>query len=151
MSLLEIREIENAGERRWGVSLINDDGMTILKNITALAKGVSLSTAKALKQKGTPMPPSLGRDQRVRTTPAWVAEKVKDSWLVRFTLVNETLFDPLIKPEEGTGDEKIVENALAIVKSNLAKAEIKWDPPEADPAYQEKESDLTPTVGHPGS
>ena len=150
MSLLEIREIENAEERRWGVSLINDDGMTILQNITALAKGVSLSTAKALKQKG-PDAPFVGEGPASPTTPAWVAEKVKNSWLVRFTLVSETLFDPVIKPEEGTGDEKIVENALTIVKSNLAKAEIKWNPPEADPAYQEKESDLTPTVGHPGS
>ena len=84
-------------------------------------------------------------------TPAWVAEKANDDWLVRFTLVSETLFDPMIKPEEGTGDEKIVEQALMIVKSNLDKAEINWNPPDADPAYQEKESDLTPTVGHPGS
>ena len=150
MSLLEISAIENVGERRWGVSLINDEGITILRNTTGLVKGVALSTAKALKNKGADAP-FAGEGPGSPDTPAWVAERVNDSWLVRFTLVGETPFDPLIKPEEGPGDEKTVENALIIVKSNLAKAEIKWNPPEADPAYPEKESDLTPTVGLPGS
>ena len=150
MSLLEISAIENVGERRWGVSLINDEGLTILRNITGLVKGVALSTAKALKNKGADAP-FAGEGPGSPDIPAWVAEKVNDSWLVRFTLVGETPFDPLIKPEEGSEDEKTVENALMIVKRNLAKAEIKWNPPEADPAYPEKESDLTPTVGHPGS
>ena len=150
MSLLEISETENVGERRWGVSLIDDNGVPVLRNITQLPKGVALSTAKTLKHKG-PAAPFVGTGSVIPDTPAWVAEKVNDGWLVRFTLVSETLFDPLIKAEDGTGNEKIVENALTIVKSNLAKAELRWHPPEADPAYQEKESDLTPTVGHPGS
>ena len=124
--------------------------MTILRNITGLVKGVALSTAKALKNKGADAP-FAGDGPGSPDTPAWVAEKVNDSWLVRFTLVGETLFDPLIKSEEGPGDEKTVENALIIVKSNLAKSEIKWNPPEADPAHPEKESDRTPTVGHAGS
>ena len=150
MSLLEISETENVGELRWGVSLINDEGVPVLRNITPLPKGVALSTAKALKYKG-PDAPFLGESPVSPDTPAWVAEKVNDSWLLRFTLVSETPFDPLIKPEDGPGDEKTVEAALIIVKGNLAKSEIKWNPPEADPAYSEKESDLTPTVGHPGS
>ena len=150
MSLLEISETANVGESRWGVSLIDDEGVPVLRNITPLPKGVALSTAKALKHKG-PDAPFVGEGTVSPDTPAWVAEKANDGWLVRFTLVSETLFDPLSKPEDGTGDEKIVENALTIVKSNLAKAELRWNPPEADPAYQEKESDLTPTVGHPGS
>ena len=150
MSLLEISETAKVGEFRWGVSLIDDEGVPVLRNITPLPKGVALSTAKALKHKG-PDAPFVGEGTVSPDTPAWVAEKANDGWLVRFTLVSETLFDPLIKPEDGTGDEKIVENALTIVKSNLAKAELRWNPPEADPAYQEKESDLTPTVGYPGS
>ena len=52
MSLLEISETENVGERRWGVSLIDDEGEPVLRNITPLPKGVALSTAKALKHKG---------------------------------------------------------------------------------------------------
>ena len=150
MSLLEISAIENAGEHRWGVSLIDDEGMTILRNTTGLAKGVALSTAKVLKNKAADAP-FAGEGPGSPDTPAWVAEKVNDSWLVRFTLVSETPFDLLIKPEEGPGDEKTVEAALIVVKSNLAKSEIKWNPPEADPAYPEKESDLTQTVGHSGS
>ena len=37
------------------------------------------------------------------------------------------------------------------VKGCLAKVEIKWDPPEADPAYEEKETDETEIEGLPGS
>ena len=150
MSLLEISATENVGEHCWGVSLIDDEGVPILQNTTPLAKGDVLSIAKALKHKG-PDAPLVEEAPGSPDTPAWVAEKTNDGWLVRFTLVSKTLFDPLLKPEDDIGDEKIVENTLAIVKSNLAKAEIKWNPPEADPAYQEKELDLTPTVGYPGS
>ena len=82
---------------------------------------------------------------------AWVPEKTDLGWQVRFTLVSETVFDLLLKSGDVTGDIKVVENALETVKANLVKAEIKWDPPEADPAYKEKESDLTPAIGYPGS
>ena len=59
MSLLEISETENVGERRWGVSLIDDNGVPVLRNITQLPKGVALSTAKTLKHKG-PAAPFVG-------------------------------------------------------------------------------------------
>ena len=150
MSLLEISEIENTGERRWGVHLINDDGAPVLRNITPLAKIVALSTAKILKHKG-PDAPFFGEGPVSSDTPVWVAEKANDGWQVRFTLVSETVFDLLLKSEDATGNIKVVENAMETVKANLVKAEIKWDPPEADPAYGEKESDLTPVIGYPGS
>ena len=137
MSCLEISEIEQSGELRWGVSLIDDEGVPVLRNITPLAKGVALATAKTLKHKG-PDAPLIEEGPAAPGTPAWVAEKADDGWWLRFTLVSETLFDLLLKPEDGTGDVKTVENALEVVKSNLAKAEIKWNPPEADPGLHGK-------------
>ena len=97
MSLLEISENAEVGELRWGVSLINDEGVPILRNTTPLPRGAALSTAKALKHKG-PDAPFLAESPVGPDTPAWVAEKVDDGWLVRFTLVSETLFDLLLKP-----------------------------------------------------
>ena len=150
MSLLEISEFTNVGERRWGVSLIDDEGVTVLRNVTPLAKGVALATAKALRYKG-PDAPFLGDEPGTPTIPSWAAEKTAHGWLLRLTLITETLFDLLLKQEDNAEDTKIIENALEVVKSNLTKAEIKWNPPDADPAYEQKESDETVTQGHPGS
>ena len=150
MSWLEIFESTNVGELRWSVRLIDDDDVTILRNITPLSKGLALSTAKALKNKG-PDAPFLGENPESQGTPYWFAEKAPDGWLLGFNLISGTLFDLLLKPEDRTADVKIVESALESVKSNLMKVEIKWNPPEADPAYDQKESDVTPTIGHPGS
>ena len=149
MSLLRITEIAQVGEHRWGISLTDDTGKPILQSTDPLAKGVALSTAKVLKHKGPDAPVLVESPGRVVS--AWVPEKTDLGWQVRFTLVSETVFDLLLKSEDATGDIKVVENALETVKANLVKAEIKWDPPEADPAYKEKESDLTPAIGYPGS
>ena len=150
MALLEISEIQEVGEHRWGVTLINDDNAPVLRTTNSLAKGVALSTAKALKHKG-PSAPFVGDRPQSSGRPSWVAEKGIDGWTVRFTLVSETPFDLFLKPEDATGDPKIVEIAVDTVKATLTKAEVQWNPPDADPAYAEKEADLTPTVGHPGS
>lgn len=150
MSRLEISKIADSGEHCWGVSLTDDSDNLVLRNTTPLAKGIALSTAKTLKHKGSDAPliwESEGNPDR----PAWVVEKASDGWLIKFTLVSQTSFDLQLKPEDEAGDEKAVENALEIVKINLTKAEIVWNPPEADPAYGEKESDETTTQGHPGS
>lgn len=150
MSLLRITEIAQVGELRWGITLIDDTGEPILRTINPLAKGVALSAAKVLKHKG-PDAPLLEKRPARPGAPAWVAEKTDLGWLVTFTLVSETPFDLLLKPEDAPTDTKVVENALKGVEANLMKAEIKWDPPEADPAYDEKQSDETQTIGHPGS
>lgn len=150
MSSLEIFESSNVGEIRWSIHLINDEGVTILRNVSPMSKGVVLSTAKALKNKGADAP-FLGETLEGKDRPYWFAEKATDGWLLGFNLINGTLFDLFLKPEDRTSDIKVVENALQVVKSNLMKVEIKWNPPEADPAYTQKESDLTPTKGHPGS
>ena len=52
MPVLEISEVKDVGEHRWGLSLTTDEGTTILRTTTPLAKIVAHATAKALKQKG---------------------------------------------------------------------------------------------------
>ena len=150
MSILQISDTEMTGELRWGIALVDDEGTRILKNTVSLAPGVASSTAKALKFKGADAP-TLKDAVDDHSAPAWFVEKGGNGWLARFTLITETTFDLLLKPEDTQGDLKVAEQALERVKSNLAKAEIKWDPPEADPAFEDKASVVTPTVGHPGS
>ena len=150
MPTLEITDTEQTGEVRWGITLIDDQGDAILRNTTPLAPGVANSTAKTLIHKGAESP-TLDEAPEDHDAPAWFFEKVDDSWLARFTLIPETSFDLFLKPEDTQGDPKSAELALENVKANLVKAEIKWIPPEADPAYQEKAAVITPTVGHPGS
>lgn len=150
MSLIRINEIAEVGELRWEISLINDTGGLILRNADPLAKGVAFSTAKVLKHKGSDAP-FLADGPGSPDTPAWVAENTQLGWVVRFTLVRETPFELVLKPEDAAGGTKVVENALKDVQASLMKAEIEWDPPQADPAYKEKQSDETQTIGHPGS
>lgn len=150
MPTLEITDTERGGEVRWGITLIDDQGAAILSNTTPLAPGVASSTAKALIFKGAESP-TLDEAPEDHDAPAWFIEKADNNWFARFTLVVETSFDLLLKPEDSKGDLKSAERALENVKANLAKAEIKWVPPEADPACKEKAAVITPTVGHPGS
>lgn len=150
MSRLEISKIADSGEHCWGVSLIDDNEKLIFQNTTPLAKGAALSIAKTLKHKGFDAP-LVWKPREDSNTPAWVVEKMDDSWLIRFTLVKETSFDLQLKLEDEVEDTKIIESAFEMVRSDLAKAEITWTPPEADPAYEEKESDCTETQGHAGS
>ena len=149
MATVQISETANTGEVRWSVSLIDERGTVTLQSIDALAAGVASSTAKTLVHKGANAPTlnKLGAGDLL----AWFVEKADDQWLARLTLVPETAFELPVKPEDAEGDPKAIEFALEHVKSELAKAEIKWEPPEADPAYEHEETDRTPTKGHPGS
>ena len=148
MPVLEINNTGDLGERCWGLTLTTDDGLAILRTTTALVKGVAHTTAKVLRQKGPDAPFIEGTPDL--SGPAWVAEKDDNAWLLRFTFVSETLFDPLVKPEDAD-DIKSAERVVVEIRSNLAKADVTWNPPEADPAFFIKESDLTEPVGHPGS
>lgn len=148
MPVLEISKTGDMGERCWGLTLTTDDGQAILRTTTALVKGVAHTTAKALKQKGPDAPFIEGPPDP--SGPAWVAEKADNAWFLRFTLISDTLFDPLVKPEDAD-DIKSVERAVVVISSNLEKADVTWNPPEADPAFAIKESDLTQPVGYPGS
>lgn len=150
MTLLQISEVENAGERCCSVCLTSDKGALLLKSITLLTKGMALTTAKVLKHEGAKAP-VLDKRPEDPSARAWVAEKADIGWVVRFTSVDETLFDLFLKAEDAAQNGKVIASELAIIKSNLAKADIAWMPPEADPAYEDKMSDVTTTTGLAGS
>ena len=150
MPILQISETASTGEIRWGVILIDDNGTDVLRTSNPLAAAVASSTAKALLHKG-PDAPVLDKAPADHDRPAWFIENADGRWLARFTLVPETPFDLLLKTEDAAEDPKAAQVALERIKDALRKAEIKWQPPEADPAHMEKAADLTPTKGHPGS
>ena len=150
MPVLEISRTADAGERCFSISLVDDEGTTLFRTTTSLFQDVAIDTAKALLQKG-PSASFVGEGPEPVGIPAWMAEKVADAWLLKFTLARTTLFDPLIK-QENAGDPTALEHVVVVIKDNLRKVEeLTWNPKNADPAYQEKESDVTPTVGMPGS
>lgn len=127
MHSITIRETREAGELRWGIVLIDEDKRSLFESTKPVSKGSALSIAKALKHHGS-------------DGDAWSQEDGE----LKFALVSETRFR-LLGKEEG------IAGILEIFKNFLAKVEIRWDPPEADPACKEKEADRTPTVGIPGS
>ena len=151
MSSLSITKMSDAGEKCWGVVLFDDDGESILLSEKGARKAEVLSVAKVLKFEGPSAPVVEEEKAGEENGPAWVIEKTDHGWIVRFTRVALTSFDLLLKPEDAAGSPKTATEAVEAVKNCLAQAEIKWDPPEADPAYDEKETDETEIEGLPGS
>ena len=150
MSLLNITKVSDTGEQCWGVVLLDNNGATLLRSEKGVRKGEITSIAKALKFEG-PGAPITMEDLGKPEDPAWVLVKTDQGWQVRFTRVEVTAFDLNLKPEEATGSPIAAEEAVKAVKDCLAHADTKWNPPEADPAYQEKVTDETEIEGIPGS
>ena len=151
MSLLNITKISDAGERCWGVVLLDEDSKPILRSQKGVRKGEVISVAKTLKFDGPSASVVVEEKAGTSEKPVWAIEKTPGGWAVRFSRISETSFDLLLKPEDAAGPPKIAEEAVGTVKDCLEKAEIKWDPPEADPAYEQKETDETEIEGLPGS
>ena len=150
MSLLNVTKVSDTGEQCWGVVLLDDKGATLLRSEKGVRKGEVTSIAKTLKFEG-PGAAIVVEGTGKPEGPAWVLEKTDHGWLARFTRVEITAFDLAIKPEAGAAPAEAAEEVLKAVKDCLAHANIQWDPPEADPAYEEKVTDETEIVGIPGS
>ncbi len=151
MSLLNITKVSSVGEECWGVVLINEDKVPILRSGKGVRKGDVTSVAKTLKFEGPGAPVLMEEKAETADEPAWLIEKTDRGWFVWFTHVAESSFDLMLKPEDATESPKIAEQAVKAVRACLGQAEIKWDPPEADPAYKEKVTDETEIEGLPGS
>ena len=151
MSLLSITKVSNTGEQCWGVVLFDEDNAPILRSDKGVRKGEVISVAKALKFEGPGAPVVVDEQTGKSNAPTWAIEKTDRGWFVRFTPVAVTSFDLMLKPDDTAGSPKIAEEAVEAVKNCLVQAEIKWNPPEADPAYDEKETDETEIQGLPGS
>ena len=150
MSLLNITKVSDTGEQCWGVVLLDEKGAALLRSEMGVRKGEITSIAKALKFEG-PGAAIVVEGAGKPEGPAWVLEKGDEGWLVRFTRVEMTAFDLILKPEEAAGSPQAAEEAVKGVQGCLAHASIQWDPPEADPAYEEKITDETEIEGIPGS
>ena len=127
MSLLKIRKVSEAGERCWGVELLDDAG-ALLRSREGVSKGEVTSMARTLKFEG-PGAPVLEDDKVQPGQAAWVIEKARSGWTVRFTPVPATSFDLLLKPETGGEPPKAAAEAIALVRKCLADAETVWPPP----------------------
>ena len=149
MSLLNITKVSDTGEQCWGVVLLDDNGAALLRSEKGVRKSEITSIVKALKFEG-PGAAIVMEGAGKPEGPAWVIEKADQGWHVRFTLVELTAFELLLKPE-AAGSPTAAEETVKAVKDCLAHADIQWDPPEADPAYQEKVTDETEIEGIPGS
>ena len=151
MSLLNITKVSSAGEQCWGIVLLDELNVPILRSEKGVRKGEVTSIAKTLKFEGPGAPVVFAEKATNSDGLAWVIEKTDRGWSTRFTGVAATSFDLLLKEEDAAGPPKIAEEAVDEAKTCLAEAEIKWDPPEADPAYEEKVTDETEIEGIPGS
>ena len=150
MSLLNITKVSDTGEQCWGVVLLDDNGAALLRSEKGVRKGEITSIAKALKFEGPAAAIAIEGAAKPEG-PAWVLAKADSGWHVRFTLVELTAFELFLKPDEAAGSPTAAEQSVKAVKDCLAHADIHWDPPEADPAYQEKVTDETEIEGIPGS
>ena len=147
MSLLTIKKVSDAGEKCWGIVLLDDNRAELLQSRDGVRKGEVTSIAKALKFEG-PRSPIVVEGAAKPAGPAWVIEKAAEGWIVWFTPVGSTAFDVIVDAEDVAGS---AEAAVKLIKDCLAHATIQWDPPEADPAYEEKVTDETEILGIPGS
>ena len=143
MSTVEITRVAEAGERCWGIRLFRDDGEVALESIEAVSKGVAHSMAKRLKH-GQAGPPSVGDEMAVQPGSGAVAHTGDDSLTVKFALIEEATFRVFRRP----GDEVA---SIGEFDAWFVDVEIRWCPPEEDPANRAKESDRTKTKGIPGS
>ena len=151
MSLLNITKMSHAGEQCWGVVLFNKDNVPILRSEKGVRKGEVTSVAKALKFEGPSAPVLVEEKAETSDGPAWLIERTDQGWIVRFTHVSATSFNLMLKREDAAAPPKIAVEAVQAVKKCLQQVEIKWDPPEANPAYKAKVTDETEIEGLPGS
>ena len=137
MSLLKIIRVKDAVEAGWGVHLLNQQGVLVLKTCKGLTKAEAVATAKSLKHRG-------GRDAVASSIEAGFTAWTKvpgESSVFRLSAHEETDF-------EVVGDHCA---DIAAVTDILVDVDIVWDDPSDDPAGEDKRADRTKPQGWPGS
>lgn len=132
MSQLKITKVSDSGELCWGLVLLDDQGNGLLRSLKGSTKHETESMAKKLKFEGADAPVSEVGEQQP-DQPMWIIEKSAQGWTARFTLVAETSFGLLLKPEATAEPPKVAVEAVESVKACLVKVEIVWDPPDDEP------------------
>ena len=147
MSRLTISEIpDKLGEECWRVGLFDSQDIQILESTTPLTKGEAHTIAKALKFKGSDAlivdkKPSGGEKD------FWIITTTEKPLRVELTTVTETSFVLL----GNATDKEDPKTLLGVIATCLLKADITWQPQEANPAEIEISEDQTETLGIPGS
>ena len=129
MSQLKITKVSQAGERCWSVELLGER-RALLRSQEGVSKDEVMSVAESLKSEG-PGAPVLEASKVQPGEAAWVIEKAREGWAVRFTPVTETSFELLLKLDGGSEPPKAATEAIALVKKCLEDVEIVWGPPIA--------------------
>ena len=129
MSILNITKVSDEGERCWGVELLGEVGV-LLRSQEGVSGVEVVSIAETLRSEG-PKAPLLNDGKVQPGEPAWVIEKARGGWAVRFTPVTVTSFQLLLKLDGGGEQPKAAAEAMALVKKCLDDVEIVWDPPIA--------------------
>ena len=142
MSIIEITRVADAGERCWVIRLLNENGETVVESAMPLTKGAAHATAKGLKH-GAARATILSDEMANEGGTGAVANTAGNGPSSMFTQIEETAFR-ICLPTDG-------EEPIEAVEVWFTDAEIRWSPPEEDPAHRAKESDQTVTKGVPGS
>ena len=133
MSQLQITKVLDQGDLCWGVVVVDDGGNGLLRSLKGVNKYDAASIAERLKSDGAEAPVSeVGKEQADQ--PMWIIEKTAHGWSVRFTPVDVTSFDLLLKPEAAAEPPKVAIEAVESVKECLRDVELVWEPPEAAPS-----------------
>ena len=150
MSLLNITKVSDTGSNAGALCCSTIMALRSLEARKACARAKSRPSRKRSKFEGPAAAIAIEGAAKPEG-PAWVLAKADSGWHVRFTLVELTAFELFLKPDEAAGSPTAAEQSVKAVKDCLAHADIHWDPPEADPAYQEKVPTKTEIEGIPGS
>ena len=117
MAILNITKVCDEPERCWGVELLDDVG-ALLRSQNGVSGAEAMSIAGILRSEGPKAP--LVEDSKVQPGEvAWVIEKARGGWAVRFTPVTVTSFQLLLKLDGGGEPPKAVAEAMALVKKCL--------------------------------
>lgn len=148
--VIEIRDSDAPGERRWSVVLLDAERRPLLITARLISKGEARSLANAIRSKGANAP--YVPDGKGSDKPEWtrVSEDGKET-TVMFSLARGCPLELVLKEDEKMDSAHSIERLLKEIKELLNDAEIKWNPPEADPAHDAKDQDQTPGKGIPGS
>ncbi len=151
MSKLVIYEDTNkAGEGYWHLRLVDEDGKTLLCSETPLQKVEMLSVAKKVQHESSNAAFFNKESEKIEEGIWFESCQNKDNeWCIRLKMAEGHVFTTTTS----YASKEDLEKLLAHIKQEIKKTrdkEIAWDPPEADPAKSEKDSDQTETLGIPG-
>ena len=150
MLKIEIYEdSESSGEHCWKCRVETENEKTVFCTTQHLKKGEILAFAKFIKNKCADAPvfdkKPEDSDQQI-----WFEyyQDENKQWCLDLQIPN---YKETIRIANELASENAIKEMIESIKKPLCDADIVWNPPEADPAQSEKDSDSTKTQGIAGS